>query len=200
MSFWNMDFKQYYPPESNFHWYSIADRLSELYLTPPGLVSTYLSPGAATSLKYNNQRGISRLLVFPANAVSQATTMLLVPTRAAIGPGYLMVDNSFELKAYQAGKLQIDMPIAETLLSYNYGYYGYDGDFDTNLIDENLLTLRYWNGAAWQDAAGTCNPSSEYTRDTYANTIAVNVCRTGEFVLVGPTNLIYLPLILRGMP
>lgn len=61
----------------------------------------------------------------------------------------------------------------------------YYSDDDVAGIDENNLGLYYWTGTQWQDAAGTCTPTSTYFRDTTGNVLSVPICHLSRFGLLG---------------
>ncbi len=200
--FWNLDYSRYYPLTSNFHWYSIANTLAEVYLTPPGPVSIDLTPDTAAELNYTDPIGVVRHIYFPADTFPQPTTMVLWPTLAPGLAGFVAIGNGFELEAYQAGTMQPNLTLDAPLeVSYYYSCHpSYICDHDQHVAtvtDENQLTLWWWNGSAWQDAAETCDPSSNYDRDLDNNILTVGVCQTGQYVLVGPTHQVYLPVIFR---
>lgn len=60
---------------------------------------------------------------------------------------------------------------------------------------KDSLALRWWDGAAWVDAAATCSPAAEYIRDPDGRTLSLPTCQTGVYKLMGPTQQVYLPLI-----
>jgi hypothetical protein len=69
---------------------------------------------------------------------------------------------------------------------------------DVRLVsDESQLTLRWWDGSAWQDAKETCSPPSGYVRDEARRVLSVPICHLSRFALLGPTNRVYLPLVMR---
>ncbi len=75
-------------------------------------------------------------------------------------------------------------------------------DADVTGLDETTLTLDYWDGGQWVDAATTCDPPSSYDRHPDENWLAVGVCHPTEFGLSGEMGQsqpqkIYLPLILK---
>ncbi len=59
---------------------------------------------------------------------------------------------------------------------------------------EDELTLWYWDGNAWGDAA-----CGDYDRGLGANVISVPICHLSDFVLFGEEKaFIYLPIILKS--
>jgi hypothetical protein len=77
----------------------------------------------------------------------------------------------------------------------------YDDDADLAGLDENTLTLQYWNGAVWADAATTCSPSSTYDRQPATNQLGVDICHLTPYALMGPQHAprptLYLPVVVR---
>ena len=113
---------------------------------------------------------------------------------ASGGAGFAFTGHAFELAAYQGGVLQpgftFSTPVTITI------YYS---DDDIRVVtDESELTLYWWTGSAWQDAAETCSPASTYVRDTSNNVLSVPVCHLSKFGLLGPTHNMYLPLVMRN--
>jgi hypothetical protein len=53
-------------------------------------------------------------------------------------------------------------------------------------VDENNLTLYWWSGSDWQDAAATCNPASVYEHLPDVHRLSIPVCQMGSFVLAAP--------------
>jgi unsaturated rhamnogalacturonyl hydrolase len=165
----------------------------------PGPVSTTLTFDVGTvslpaSLPYTDTQGLVTYLDFPAGAVSYPTELTLRPTLASGETGFAFAGHAFELVAYQQGSVHLDFTFAVPVtVTIRYG----DGP-PSPISDESRLSLRWWTGDGWQDAAGTCNPASSYTRDLEGNVLSVPICRTGRFSLFGPTNQVFLPLTLHN--
>ena len=65
-------------------------------------------------------------------------------------------------------------------------------------MSEDTLTLDYWAGSGWADAAATCTPVSAYDRHPEENRLALPVCHLTEFAMFSAGGYeIYLPLIAR---
>ena len=72
-------------------------------------------------------------------------------------------------------------------------------DHDLRMVsDKTQLTLRRWDGNAWQDAAETCDPPSVYARDQDNHVLSVPICHLSLFGLFGPTHHVYMPIVLRS--
>ena len=157
-------------------------------------VSASLVSGTASSLIYTDTQSLPTQLDFPADAVTQNTTLVLTPTMASGGPGLAFTGHAFELEAYQGGVLQPGFTFSAPMtITISYS------DYDVRVVtDESELALYWWTGSAWQDAEETCSPASTYVRDTGNNVLSVPVCHLSKFGLLGPTHNIYLPLIMRN--
>ena len=145
--------------------------------------------GVPTFVKDNTDvQGLRTDLFFPSGAVSQTTAISLTPTMVDDRlPGQAFAGHAFDLAA-QPDQI-FGISVTATVRYSN---------FDVRLIaDENALTLLWWNGSSWADAATTCVPESSYQRDVLNNSIESPVCRTGRYALFGPTHQIYLVVIRR---
>jgi hypothetical protein len=156
-------------------------------------VSTTLTPGLTASLTYTDTQGLPTTLDFPADAVTQMTTVVLTPTVAARQPAYAFAGHAFHLAAYREGELQpglvFSAPVSATL-QYS--------DWDVGVVTDELdLALWWWTDGAWQDAAQACDPAADYSRDTAGNLLGVPICRVGRFALFGPTQQVYLPVLYK---
>jgi hypothetical protein len=74
------------------------------------------------------------------------------------------------------GSIIFDQPITITI------HYS---SADVQDLDEGNLRLLYWTGSSWQDAAGTCSPTSNYLRDPANNVLQVQICHLSEFAFGG---------------
>jgi hypothetical protein len=73
-------------------------------------------------------------------------------------------------------------------------------DADIKGIVEKKLRLYYWDTdkGKWADAANTCTPISDYTRDPVNNTLTVQICHLSEFALLGDAfQTLFLPSVRR---
>lgn len=150
-------------------------------------VTTPLSPGVATTLTVTDTQGLPTSLNFPPGAVSQATTVTLTPTLASGPLGRAFVGHAFELTAGPA-TTDWSAPVTATI-TYSPA--------DVRVItDTAALTLAWWDGAAWVDAAITCT-AAEVRRDLAGHTISVPLCKTGRYALFGPAYQVALPVFRR---
>jgi hypothetical protein len=152
-------------------------------------VSTTLTPGVAASLTYTDTQGLPTTLDFPADAVTQTTTVFLTPTVASRQAGYAFAGHAWELAAYRGGELQpglvFSAPVSVTL------HYS---DEDVRVVTDELELALWWRlDGGWQDATQTCDPATAYDRNAAGNVLSLPVCRVGGFALFGPTREMYLP-------
>ncbi len=164
-------------------------------LHPP--ISRTLTPSDTTNLPYTlryiDAQGLTTTLTFRVGVVTQTTTVVLTPTLAQATPGGAFAGHAFDLEAYQGGTRCSCLSFRHSPVTVTIHY----STRDTRLIsDEEQLTLRWWNGSAWQDAAETCDPPSTYSRDR-EGVLSVPICHLSRWALFGPTFRIYLPLVLR---
>jgi uncharacterized repeat protein (TIGR01451 family) len=105
--------------------------------------------------------------------------------------------HAFELVAYQHGKPLPDFtftgPVTITL---HYDEASLGG------LDENRLTLEYWNEETgeWVDASEWwLPPYTTYIRHPDENWLAVRIHHLSEFVLFGQPGATYLPVLMRNV-
>ncbi len=169
------------------------DALYQNFVMLPSSVSVTLSLSGAASLVYTDTQGLMTRLEFPAGAVTRATTVWLRPAVASGGAGIAFTGHAFDLETFQddilVPGLTFGAPVSVTL------HYS---DDDVRVVsDENQLTLSWWTGSEWQDAAQTCGPGASTIRDVANKTLSVPVCRAGQFGLFGPTHQVYLPMVMH---
>jgi hypothetical protein len=163
-------------------------------LHPPISATLSLSGTASlpNTLAYTDTQGLPTTLDFPPGAATEPTTVVLTPTVASGDGGLVFAGHAFELEAYRGSEHQpgfaFDEPVTVTIR-----YSAQDVEL---ISDEGGLTLRWWDGSAWQDAAETCEPPSTTVRDASRGLISVPICHLSRFGLFGPANRIYLPLVL----
>jgi hypothetical protein len=165
-------------------------------LHPP--ISTTLSLSGTVSLPgtlaYEDTQELTTTLAFPSGAVTESTTIVLTPTVASASGGFVFAGHAFDLEAYQESEPQSGFTFNEPVtITIHYSAQ------DVRLIsNENDLTLRWWDGSVWQDAAETCDPPSTTVRDPPQGLLRVPICHLSRFALLGTTNRVYLPLVLSG--
>jgi hypothetical protein len=146
---------------------------------------------------------LTTTLSFPAGTVTQTTSLVLTPTVSTAGAGLTFAGHAFELEAYQDGLPQpgfvFSAPVTVTI-QYS--------EVDVRLVsEESELTLQRWIGdgrslpravAGWADAADTCDPPLVYERDLDNHVLSLPICHLSTFGLFGPTESVYLPVVLRS--
>ena len=157
-----------------------------------------VTAGAPAVLNFTDSEGDPLAISIPAGAVNQPVELIYAPVSTAAGPlpsRQQPAGLSFTLTAYQNNQPLVDFAfIKPILLTTTYS------DSDVTGLVETALTLYYWNGSNWLDAATTCTGSNfRLERDPAANTIRVNICHLAEFNLMGTTtgNTIFLPTVKR---
>jgi hypothetical protein len=158
------------------------------------IIATPVTTNTGSTLIYTNTQALPTVVEIPANAVTEATTLVYTPVDSATAPAFAFAGSAFELDAYRDGALlsgfTFSVPVTITL------HYA---DADVAGLNEASLRLNYWNRGAnqWQDAATTCAPPSVYDRHPGENWLAVPICHLSQFALFGQYR-IYLPLVLRN--
>jgi hypothetical protein len=155
--------------------------------------SITLTPGIASSLLYTDTQGLPTRLDFPADAVVQTTTIEFAAALwTSPKPNSIFAQHAFVLVASRDGEVDksfaFNAPVTVTI-SYS------DADIQ-KAADESRLTVYWWTGNDWRDAAYECDPTSSYYRDLTANIISVPICQPGQLGLYS-THQIYLPFITR---
>ncbi len=152
-------------------------------------------PGRQRRLRRPAGCGAGAQVQVPAGGVTQEITLHYQPLSAvADDPGFSFSGLAFDLTAYDSngspiGGFAFAVPVTVTL-AYT--------DEDVAGQDEDRLTLKYWTGSAWEDAA-----SGAYARDPERNTVSVTIGHLSRFGLFSPqvappsSTGIYLPLIVR---
>lgn len=155
--------------------------------------SITLTPGVASSLLYTDTQGLPMRLDFPADAVVQTVTINFAAALWTSPDPYLIfAQHAFVLVASRDEALDkgftFNAPVTVTI-SYS------DADIHT-AADESRLTVYWWTGNDWRNAAYECDPMSSYYRDLAANIISIPICQPGQLGLYS-TYQISLPLIAR---
>ncbi len=164
--------------------------------TTVGHAAATVGPAAGGVLTYTDGQGNPTTVSASAGAVTDTTTLLytaLPTTTASLPSGFAFAGHAFTLDAYRNGAplagFAFQLPVTITL------HYS---EADVAGLDEDHLTLSYWDGSQWADAATTCTPPSMYDRHPDQNWLTVPVCHLTEFALFGRTwHQIYLPLVIH---
>jgi len=157
----------------------------ELSTIPPRLLikvchaEAEVAPEEAGTLIYTDTQGFSAEAFVPTGAVSETTTLVyeVLTTTSSISPTSALepVGNAFSLEAYQEGERRSG-DVFQTPITITLHY----SDTDVAGLDENTLTLDYWNGSNWEYTA--CGP---YDRHPDENWLSVPICHLSEYALFG---------------
>lgn len=154
-----------------------------------------ITPTTGGVFTYTDPQGKNTVINVPSGAVAATTDLLYTPLSAMASPaGFAFAGHAFALEAYRDGVLQPAFAFAQPInITIHYSLE------DVAVVtDPTALTLMYWNGATWVDAATTCTPRSVYDRHPDWQWLSVPVCHLSRFALFGPTHAIHLPLALHS--
>jgi peptide/nickel transport system substrate-binding protein len=177
------------PAMPNYFYYNLSKG------SPP--LTAEVSDAVNTTATFTNTQGSTSTLEVPAGAVSEPSVVVYTPdivVEEAQPGGFALAGITFDLQVCQDGEClsdyQFNEPVELTL------YYS-DAEV-AGLIEEELY-LYTWDGSAWVDAVLDCGwPLTAYERYPDENRLVVPLCHFTEFALVGDTNRIYLPLVMRN--
>lgn len=183
------------------------DLTAQDFLIMPNVTSMTLSMSQSGILSFDDTQGLETRLAFPVDTVDQTTTFILTPTFPTgesrfdvVGEVLIAGDTLFSVAGHT---FKIDSfinnaentgspwhkPITTTI------HYSSD---DVRLVsNKEQLFVVWWNGSGWQDAAETCTPKTTYTRDITNKIIDIAICQPGRYSLLGPTKVVYLPLLMK---
>ena len=161
--------------------------------------STVVYPDQSSTLQYlAPENNGSTTIQIPAGSVDTETSLhyAAMTTVNAWQTDFVFGGRGFSLDAYQNGQpldhFVFQQPILVTI--------HYTDDEAATLKEDELL-LPFWDGELWIDAATSCTPTSEYTRDPENNIFSVEICHLTEFSMFGlPATdfFLYLPSAIRG--
>jgi hypothetical protein len=130
---------------------------------------------------------LTTTIEIPTGAVTD-TTIIVYTSLGAPSPTFAFAGHALNLEAYRNDVLILGFTFEEPVtITIEYS----DEDVEGSIEDE--LTLQYWDGNTWGDAA-----CGDYERDLEANVISVPVCHLSDFALFGKKKAIYLPIILKN--
>lgn len=158
-------------------------------LTPTQGVEVTIEPETGGTISYTDEQGSQVEVNVPPGAVDQIITLHFVPVDSPEpNPGFMFAGIAFDLNAYQDQTLLegfvFNVPISVTIQYTDQAVEG---------LIESALTLEYWDGTAWLDAA--CGPYERHPED---NWLRVPICHLSQFALFGNDKyMIYQPIILR---
>jgi PKD repeat protein len=152
-------------------------------------VSAIVTPEMGAQLVYTSTLNYSTTIDVPSNAVTETITLEYWSISEVSAPGnYSFAGVAFNLEAF-IGNVHIPSLMFQNPISVTIHYT----DGMVLGLDENALTLAYWDGSTWFDAA--CGP---YERHPDENWLAVDVCHLSRFGLFEEKGgSIFLPLLSR---
>jgi len=161
------------------------------FMALPAPVSTVLTPaGSDVTLAYSDSQGLATQFVFPSDAVTVSTGILVTPTL----PVGVPVDLRWTGHAFEVGAERNGQPASELVFGQPIAISLEYSDSDAwSLLDESDLAVQRWDGTAWSPAEADCGSVPPVTVDPVANVVATAVCRTGHYALFGPTRRTFLP-------
>jgi peptide/nickel transport system substrate-binding protein len=156
------------------------------YATSKSVLETVTNE-AGGSLTYTDTNELTTTLQVPAGAVTQTTELRYTPTPGVDGrPRDLIeIGHSFDLTA-----LISDTRQSLTALDDDYTVAVSYGDTELGVAIEGTLALYYWDGSQWVK-----EPSSAV--NTTTNVVQATPNHFSEWVVLGDTNLSYVPLALK---
>ncbi len=163
-------------------------------LVPSGLCGVTVTPSEASTLVYTSTSSLVTEIVMPVGSVTATTVLSYTAVPTATTPaGFGFAGLAFSLDAYQD-----DIKLEGFAFAHPISVTVQYGDADVIGMNEQSLTLDYWNGTAWVDAATTCSPTSVYQRAPDVNRFSVAVCHLTQFGVFGiPQHKLRLPLVRR---
>ena len=179
----------YKPGNPNYYYYNLSKG-------PPPLTAE-VSDAVDTTVTFTNTQGSTSTLEVPASAVSEPSVVVYTPDiviEESQPGGFSLADITFDLQVCQGGECLSDYVFGEPVMLTLYY-----SDADVAALIEEELYLYTWDGSAWVDAVTDCGwPLTAYQRYPEENKLVVPLCHFTEFALVGDTNRLYLPLVLRN--
>jgi hypothetical protein len=163
-------------------------------LVPSGPCGVTITPSEASTLVYTSTSSLVTEIVVPASSVTATTVLSYTAVPTATAPaGFGFAGLAFSLDAYQD-----DIKLDGFAFAQPIGVTVQYSDADIAGLNEQTLTLAYWNGTGWVDAGTTCAPPSIYTHEPEMNRFTVAICHLSEFGVFGvPQRKLLLPLMRR---
>ena len=177
-------------------WSHVWSEYSSLLSITMPLAFEEITPQAGAETSFGLPGGLTVGLQIPAGAVTETMILQALPNSGSNSPSRLLqVGGSFDLAAQRDGIPYEGFTFARpVLMRIDYT------DELTELVDESSLKLYVWGDGAWVDAAGSCDPSSTYTRNLDENWFSVGICHLSQFAIFGkaPGSTLYFPAV--GLP
>jgi len=138
-------------------------------------VTTTVDSGTPATIVFTGTQATTTTVSIPAGAVITTTIIQYTPVYSVTDPpsGYGLAGHAFDLDAYQGGTLVPSFVFSKPVtITIHYS------DGDVAGLDENMLTLLYWNGSAWAS-----DGISVVERNPAQNYIVVTITHLSEFAL-----------------
>lgn len=153
-----------------------------LQFIPP--TNTAIVPKSGASLVYEATNGLPINFSIPNNTFSDQVTLMYTKLPADTVGAFTFAGVSFDLSVLLNG-------VAVTTLARPITVFVEYDEADLAGKLESDLTLSYWNGTGWEDAA-----CGEYVRDYDLNYFSVPICHLSRFSVLGDLKY-FLPFIGR---
>jgi len=161
------------------------------------LAQEEITPEAGGEVIFDIEGGGTVEIQIPTGAVAEQVTIQVTTNPNVTTPGGLvLLGDSFTITALLDG-VPLDSFVFVEPVEVRVDYT--DGQIEG--IEESILKLYVWDVdlKAWADAAQTCNPPSEYTRNLNENWFSTGVCHLSQFAVFGEVeqegNSLFLPVL-----
>jgi len=126
--------------------------------------------------------------------VTITSTLTITPTKAYGGAGMAFAGHAFDLSYDPIGTGEpgpgFNKPAAVTI-EYS------QADVST-VLDTLQLNLFWWDGSEWLEAQDTCQGVPTASHDLDNRRFEVEICCSGKYALLGPTNAVFIPYLGDG--
>ena len=155
--------------------------------------SILVAPETQAELYFQSYEGSGTVTV-PAGTFASTVEVIVHPLdESSAGAPYGLTNyQNFQLEVFENGQIVSGPLVNPIQVKLNYNPL-----LLPSPAVEDSLSLYYWDGTAWQDAAATC-VDGNYLRelDRGNKTLTVNICHLSEFNLSG-RNAVFLPITIR---
>ncbi|MDM8532615.1 lamin tail domain-containing protein [Anaerolineales bacterium HSG25] len=165
-------------------------------IEPCPMIMVKVEPNMTSTLQLTDTQGASIRIDIPVGAVSE-TIQLGLKRQLEITSthaGYAWTKYAFDLNAYQndtnntmLSSFSFQRPLTVTI---NYT------DANVEELEEDTLTLLYWNDAKWQKI-NACSSRPDSSHDETANQLKLTICHLSKFALFTKLDGIYLPVVMK---
>jgi hypothetical protein len=149
-------------------------------LGPPASVN--VSPILTSTLTFTDTQGLPTTAVFPPGSVAIAGTAYLTPTLAVSFPGYTFAFHAFDLDFPALENCAVPVELAITY-----------SELDQSAVSDPSAVALWQLGPSGriQVSGGVISTIGDVFM------LEVEICTPGRYALFGPSNLLYLPMILE---